>query len=1176
MSTIWNTNHVKKFDERYSYTYYRTFLYGVQTSEQGKVSKYYTGGNLDIAGTFVGDGDVEFKFQVESEIRMSYNYGIDETLITRNLIHIAVEGTADLTSTKNWTTPSSAMYKEIMFKYMPSGLYIGNFGNGWVNPVTYSNHTNYNSGNIDFNLYIHAWTGNNNTINTWASGWSLNTLKSIKNNVQNGLLKVVVPDSAFKTWTQNQILNNISDTMPEISEVFTSTSETASRTFYICTTFSKDSTNSNVVNYVTTWGTSEATNTANQWSSKSMTFTTDNYTQYKTLLTEAANAEIEACKAFLDIPDVVLPANTSRTYTKNGMSFTLLVSHSKGNAINIVNTSSSIDGVTFGTTTSNTFKTQAAADTTLASLVETKIAAMQAACNNAPANSSATYTVGNMNYTLEERYSKTAGNRTAYMRIYMDGTQYTSQTRQVSSATMAADLSACATDSGNLLNSLKQILSASPTNTTETYTLGNMNFNIGVEYSKLADSTNATYVVKCDGVQYVTGSQTIDVNDPGSEITAFKAAAKNSSDALKTLLDGAIPRDSISAYTVNGFSYNVGNFYTKVAGATTATFGCLLDSSSYNSSTRNLLLSSLDNDCRELVTGATNFTNACKAILDTSPANTSYTYTKNGLSYKVGTTYSKTAGNTVATINTMLDGNVHDTKTQSIGVTNLTNNITSCGNIGTTGENDLKTILDNSPADYDQTPYVVDGFLYKIGAKFEKSINDPTVSVSIIVDGAIRDSYNDQVTAALTADDIASLIADARTAVEAMAATLRGIPSDVVPYTVNGFSFNLVAGYVKNQEQGTITIQGYIDENAYGQPTIVNFVIEDIDAYHAAGLQKIEDLKLVVASAPANNDTDLYTVNGFNFNIGTIYAKEAGSNNVNIFTRLDGKNVGSASVVTYSADNVAAISTRAASDLALLKSRLNNSPADYANTHTYSGFAWKVGVNFSKVEGQDKVRLVATLDNEEWGSSRQTDFILNDIEAIASLADTMENNLRNTLSEISPANTSETFTIRRFNFNIESVYNKAAGSKAVTTMVKLDGTQYDNYHQDEYDTSTASGLNAYNDALITSLKNRLTNLVPDDIHTTYSRNQFNFVIDAYFSKQANSDLIDIEYNIDSADLSSATNSTPLTRSLTKDDLDAWGEEVTASVMNRLKEFTYNANGEVAANMLGSHVSQIES
>ena len=945
--------------------------------------------------------------------------------------------------------------------------------------------------------------------------YTLDELRAININIAPILLDIGLEQSDTVNNIKKSLVKNVQKIFDKVTKTYTNTQWGSSKKWYIRTSFTGNS-DGNVVNYVTTWGTTEATNTQNQFSSKTFTLTADNYTKYKTLLTAAANTEIAAAQKYLDIPDLVLPSNYSATYTKNGFKYTLAVTYTKvSGEKNKVVVASTIDGGAFGTNSTLTYTTQALANTGLATEQSNRIAAMKTACDKSPANSSETYTKNGLNFTIAKQYVKNAGNTTVTVKCLLDGTQYSTDTQAVTAAN-ASNLTACTTKVNALVTTLKNILNNSPANTNETYSKGNMNFTVTKTYTKTAGNATATWVTKCDGIQYGTGTQTIGVSDPGANITTLSTTCTTSLDALKTAIDGC-PTDASEVVTVNGFKYNLGTFFTKTAGTTKATGGAKLDGNIYGSTESTFSVSTWAANKTTLTTNANNHKASCRAIIDTSPANSAATYTVNGLSYNVATEYSKAAGNSTATIKTKLDNVQQKSQTQSVSVSDLANNIGACSTKARTDLDALKAILDQSPADYDQTQHTIDGFLYTAGATFTKAINSSNVTVKIYCDGEVDETYTDTVGAASTANDIAALKADALAKVNTLVGGLQGLPADSVNYTVNGFNFVLLSQYAKNYSTKKLTIHNFIDGVAYGTPYNVDFDRTAIATYAAEGLARIEAMKTAVAGAPANT-TSLHSVNGFNFNVGTNFEKALGSTTVYVKTMLDGAQTGTSSVVTYDVSNVAAITSQAASDVAALKVALNASPANYANTHTKSGFGWRTGVNFSKAADSNTVTLQTTLDGDDYGNAVTQTFDVTNITALSTKAAEMESALNTILTNVAPADTAENFTIRRFNFNIESCFVKTPGIKTVTTMVKLDGTQYDTYHQEDFNVNTATSLDTYNNNLINTLKSRLTSVCPDDIHTTYSRNQFNFVIDAYFSKQPNTDVIDIEYNIDSADL----------------------------------------------------------
>jgi len=811
------------------------------------------------------------------------------------------------------------------------------------------------------------------------------------------------------------------------------------------------------------------------------------------------------------------PANTSKTYTKNSLNYTVATTFTKAAGNTTCTIQCNLDGTKYSSATQAVAIGTLSTNLTACSTSSTnQISALETALNASPANTTKTYTKNGLNFTIATTFTKAAGNTTCTIKCLLDGTQYSSATQAIVASTLANNLTACSKSSTDQITALENILKNAPANTSETYSNGNMHFTVDKTFTKSADNATATWVTKCDGVQFGTGTQTIGVTDPGANMTTLNTNATNSFNNLKTNIDRC-PADSSETITVHGFKYNLGVFYTKSAGTTKAVGGAKLDGTVYGSTESTFSISTWDSNKTTLTSNASNHKASCRAVIDTSPDNSSATYTVNGLSYNVGTTYSKTAGNSTATIVTTLDGLQQKSNTQSVSVNDLANNISACSSKARTDLDTLKGILDQSPADYDKTQYTIGGFTYTAGATFTKAINSGNVTVNIYCDGEIDETYTATVDATSTANDIDALKATARDKVDALVSSLEGLENDTVNYNVNGFNFVLLSQYTKNYSTKKVTINNFIDGVPYGTPYQTDFDRDNISAYRTEGLNRIEDMKTAVKNAPANTSAK-HTVNGFNFTIGTQYEKAFGSTTVYVKTMLDGEQTGTSSTVTYDVTNVAAITSQGSSDLAALRVALNACPANYANTHTKSGMGWRTGVNFSKTEDEHSVRLIATLDGEEYGNAVNMDFDITNISALSTKAAEMESNLNTTLTNVSPADTSENFTIRRFNFNIESCFVKTPGIKTVTTMVKLDGTQYDSYHQEDFNVNTATALNTYNNNLINTLKSRLTSVCPDDIHTTYSRNQFNFVIDAYFSKQPNTDVIDIEYNIDSADL----------------------------------------------------------
>ena len=954
----------------------------------------------------------------------------------------------------------------------------------------------------------------------------------------------------------------------------------------------------NVVNYVTTWGTSEDTATANTFSSKSMTFTAENYDRYNELLEEAAQAEIAACKAMLDIPDVVLPANTTQNYTVGECTFKLDVNHAKGSEKNVVVTTCYIDNKQYGTSVTSTFATQAAADTDLASLSSTKIAAMKALCDLMPVTTNENYTYDGNTFKLTVRLYKYAGTEFPTCALYINNFYYGNYQVNMYGNIATNGSTFCNNIStrvitGNINNTLKPAVNTHwVTSTTEEYSIGDVDFRLTVQSTahQLASiDTNGqaalnnnfiTLVAKCDNVQ--CDSTTFRGFWSSTEFETRCSSAKSSRDsmiqAMKDYLSTHVANPTVQVQTTDGWKFNLVQNITKTSNNTTATASAKLDGNRYGTTNGSLRYDTIDNDTRVLWASAKDSEDVLKAIIAECPTNYSEVYTVNSFNYNIGTQYVKVEGETFVTINTMLDGEVWKSQTQNISVANLASNINSAKSIAATDLEELRVFLRNqTPANSDNSAYVVDGFSYNCGVEYSKNANTGAVTGTVKLDGVTMDTITGTLHAATFASDMSDIITRATTSVNSVKSGLIGLTPDIEEYDKNGTAFNLKVTYTKNAN-GTITIQPFIDGDAYGSPYIVEYDYTKGDVYRAKGQEFISNMKTSVnqASAAYTDTSETYTVNGLSFTVGIKFEKEPGEALVNVFQMLDGKKVGSPSQVDYDVTNTSNATVQAAQDLTTLKTRLNASPANYANVVTYGGFSFAVGSSFEKAAGEDTVHIKTMLDGVQYGNTINQNFNISDINDLLEVADQYETALKDVLTTV-PRDETETFTIRRFNFLLGKHYSKQANSHLVTTMVKLDSVQYDQYHQENFDPSTIGTLTTYNDALMQALKNKLLQVTPDDIHTTYSRNQFNFNIDAYFSKQANSDVVNIEYTIDSGDLSGNSTVT-FSSSSTEEELQSAATSLASTmdstveeVSSLLHELTYNASEEVAAKVLGPRV-----
>ena len=887
--------------------------------------------------------------------------------------------------------------------------------------------------------------------------------------------------------------------------------------YYLQVTFEQGATSNstNTISYITSFGTEEEDPTRFEFSRKTRIFQLTDYTDAYSILDQLATTEIAALKAYLNTPDITLPANYSEIYEKNNFKYQININYAKGSDVNEVVTSVFVDGAPYGAPTRENFYSPLRAFEDLDTQQKTIIANIKGLIDNSPEDTYEDYTMDGLSFRIETKYTKTTNTRIATVKTYLDGVTYKSSTHKVEIDTILEDLADVSNLGFKNISDLQASIAYSPADDIQEYAVDGLRFNVGNKFSKMPGSVTAYFYTLCDDVKYYTGTQVINASTIETNLRSLKTAAEAK---LNEMLEkvNLCPSNDSEVFTVNGFKYDLGVQYIKSAGSKQATVKAVLDGVDYGTTLFNLTIDSIENDIKTMVASVEGSRNMLFNITKNSPANVERAYTVNGFKYNIGTTYVKNANDINVTISTFLDNSLYKVSQKTVSATQFTNDLNECITEAERVSYDLKQILNASPRDDHETPYMIDGFNYTVGAKFEKLVDSQNILVNIMLDGSVHNSYYDKVSAQSVATDIENVTITAQNAVAELKSTLRGIPSQVVTYSIKGFNFDLTVLYKKNEDY-TVSIVPYIDIIQYKDAEILEFDADNIEKYTDKGKDLIASMKNLINDLTPDNILESYGVHGFKFNLGVEFEKESGTLDTMLYTTLDGDRIGNPESVEFDITSVGKVATKANQVLTSLKNRLNLTPADYSKIYTVSGFNFGVGSKFSKFAGSHDVRIITTLDGQDYGASSIKTFQIDNLNALLIEAETKESALKARLDTV-PRDTTEKYTIKRFNFNIGSAFNKEANSDIITTMVKLDGTQYSQYHQITFDIDNISSFSLYNDRVITELKARLFTAVPEDIHTTYSRNKFNFTIDAYFSKQENSDVIDIECTIDSADL----------------------------------------------------------
>lgn len=877
-----------------------------------------------------------------------------------------------------------------------------------------------------------------------------------------------------------------------------------------------DTTNS--IRYNVSWGDSLAGSEDNQYLGDTFIVNINNLELSGTQLTAIVDNIVANLKVKLDIPNIVPVANVTDDYTVNGFTYSLSVRHIKGEQINIINSVATIDGIQFGKERTYVFlRTQEEAEVEMEEYTTSMMNEMKTFCNDSPADSSEIFDAEDVHFNLENRYVKLSGSRIVEVRTYLDGECYNTTSLPLEASDFSNNITAIKSSASSNMKKLKKILEEIPINREETYTIQGLNFKLELKYDKPINYNKVRYYILCDTDIYSTQEIELSVMYLNDSIYNLKNISKTEYTNLKDLISSVAPVGTNELIKIEGLYFNVGTMYSKDPYDRIATASAILDGIPYGSTSNRFVLSTIAQDAAKLKQDAEVIkTTLRQAIENNAIKNTLYTHAINGFVYKIGSNYSKKAGESEIRIETILDGGIHTVSKININVGQLITSIEDCKNLGVLHENDLKSILDESPANNNLDEYEVNGFVYKVGATYYKKMDFETVKIDLYVDGAIVDTYDRLVTASTTKEDIRSLKEFIETRLNEIKSTLRGMEDSIRVYRHEGFEFALRAHYKKNIVNNTITISTSIDNISVGNSLTIGFVKEDIDKYRAEGERMLEMVKLIADETPADREIE-YSVNGFSFTIRTEFTKEADQVEALIYTYLDGNRSGAAIPVTYNPKNIEIFNSNALLQVNELKKLLDKCPADSVNNRfIVSGFGFYTGTNYYKEAGNNKVTINTMLDGDIYGDPIYIDFNVTDIKSITDLSHLKEEEMKDFLRQV-PIDNDQTWVFGKFAFYVENLYSKTPGDKTVRSYLKIDGSQYGEVHLEYFEVEDVLTLGDFLTEYTQRIKNKYELLVPKDVHTTYSKNGFNFNIDIKMSKEAGTDVVDIGYTIDKLD-----------------------------------------------------------
>ena len=843
-------------------------------------------------------------------------------------------------------------------------------------------------------------------------------------------------------------------------------------------------------------------------------FTNDNYFFALDSLSNKVTTDIAELQASLDIPNITPKTTTMELYQVNGFEYELSVQHVKSTAINKIVTTAFIDSIQYGETTETEFFEQSAADANLTTLTSTLLYEMKQKCANSPEDLSEIITVGNCQFSIETRYTKPQGVRMGYVRVYLDNELYTTETVGISASTIIDDLFTIKAIGQDKFRKLRDIIMGFPSDGSDTFTVSNMSFFLAFRMVKFANSMELQFRSTCDGIGYhedivLLSAQTIQDN-----IASIETLKSSEIQSMKQHLTGNLPLESGDIVSIGGLRFYVGCTYTKEAGKSTVLISGLRDGNVYSTSQLDSSIMTIDVDRADMIMIANNIKSAIRDEIESHPLiNTTRNYVVNGFSYLIKTSYYKQDGDNNVSITVDLDGLTYYNSNNAIDLNGLGQSLDRFKDLAALTEQGLVNILDGSPSNNEYEDYVIDGFIYHITSTYSKRLNSHDVSITISIDGKAQASFTETIEAGTVAADITRIKSNVSSQIGVFKSDLSGIPTISDIFTQNGFNYNIRALFDKNIATGNIAISTTVDNKPYGNATVVPFIKEDISRYRAEGQRLIDQVKASLTTPVLNSF--IYSAYDFFFDVSFEMTKMQDTDTVTVSTFLDGNDLGEPVILSFDIYNPDTILRDMEPVIENLRRRLAQVPTNASVNVTMNGFRFNIAHKYLKQKESDDVKIQILLDGSLYKELTET-YTIDDTDRLAVLVSIEEENLRNKLRQC-PANYDETWTFGTFSFYVEAIFTKQENSNVIRSVLKIDGTQYEETYVEQFDIGGIENIGSFLFGHIQAVKTRYESLIPADIHTTYSRNGYNFDVDITMSKQAGTDVVDITYTINSRD-----------------------------------------------------------
>lgn len=762
------------------------------------------------------------------------------------------------------------------------------------------------------------------------------------------------------------------------------------------------------------------------------------------------------------------PSNMEEDYSIGDMHFNIKTLFYKKPEEKVVKIRNYLDGLLY-----NSDETAITATGLQQNLVEAQIKAtklvdaIKKELNNIPTNIDIVHPVGGFRFQVEVKYNKSSSTHLMNYAIYCDNEEYSSNSVEVDNAYLANSIITLKTNSNAELELFKNYLTnIVPKATTLPYTIGDLNFNLGLSYNKNKGDKAVIATILLDGMSYNSTTVPFTLKTIEEDCIKLEESALALRSELEQFLNQHQVENSYADVAIGNetdhIHYRRKHTLTKIAGSNEVVITTTVDSKIFRKTEVLLnifrLGESLDNIYEVYIKQhQDDFYNEIEANGEGTFLDFMDDYEVNGFTYKVGATYTKNYDNSAVRIDLIVDNNIVDTFVEYVNADNLVENILHIKKVTATKIKAIKTDL-KGLHDTEEI-YKVGDCEFALRAHYEKDIEHNKITISTSIDNVpvgSSDTYD------FVKEDTDKYEAEGINRINNI---LKPIVNKVPRNKTLTFQlredvlFDISIEYTKKADDLSIHMTSKLDGHVVKEPVEIPYNYDNVSNILTTADNRIAMIEEQITSGfPSDLVNNIVRISGFSFYVDDTYLKDPGNDYIIIDVRLDGV-INRTISKDFDLEHMEVFKETAKVLHDSLIEELNVVPKNEDIIWKFNNLGFLVQTVYVKDPGNRNVRSYLKIDGAQYGSSFIQEFDFYNMKILHEYLDNYLESVKENYEKLAPKDIYAAYSKNRFNFGINIKVQKDPGTDVVNIQYTINNLNDDNsFEQDQMTFSTQSTI----------------------------------------------------------------------------------------------------------------------